>query len=162
MLRKFLTASVATALIVTSMTPAMAQYHNFSSDLQAPLGATATVNFRVPLGAVPAKARKATYGLTLGYGQRLDSLTADGRVATREAKMADIRFSDAFMLQRAEVMTFDLANLDEDPRLNMGPDDGKDSTTWIIIGLVVAGVVVCLAADCFGDDDDDDDDSPSS
>jgi len=157
MIRKFLTASVATALIATSMTPAMAQSH-FSSDLQAPLGATATVNFKVPLGAAPAKARKATYGLTLGYGQRLDSLTADGRVATREARMADIRFTDAFMLQRAEVMTFDLANLDKDKRLNMGPDGTKDSTLWIVVGLVAAGVAVCLLADCFDDDDDDDDD----
>ncbi|HEX2803824.1 MAG TPA: hypothetical protein VHN55_07590, partial [Sphingomicrobium sp.] len=99
------------------MTPAMAQ-SSFSSDMQAPLGATATVNLRVPLGAAPTKQRKATYGLTLGYGQQTDGLTSDGRIATRQAKFADIRFTGAFKLRRAEVMTFDLANLDKDPRLN--------------------------------------------
>jgi hypothetical protein len=134
----------------------------FSAYSQAPMGATATLNFAVPLGAAPQRERKATYGLTLGVGQRLDTVMPDGRIATRQAKLADIRFADGFKLHRAEVMTFDLANLDKDPRLNMGPDSGKDSTTWIIIGLVVAGVAVCLAADCFGGDDDHDfDTSPA-
>jgi hypothetical protein len=127
---------------------------------QAPLGATATVNFTMPLGFAPPKDSKPSYGLMLGYGQQFDSLTSDGRIATRSAKLADIRFTDSFRLKKAEVMTFDLANLDKDRRLNMNPEDGKDSTTWIVIGLVVAGVAVCLLADCFdgGDDDDDDDD----
>ena len=155
MMRKFLCASVATALLASSITPAMAQPY-FASDVQAPLGATAAVNFTVPLGAAPRE-RKASYGVTLGFGHRLDSLTPDGRIATRQAKIADIRFADAFRLQRAEVMTFDLANLDQDPRLAMGPDTGKE-TTWLWIGgVVVAGALVCWAAGCFDDDDDDDD-----
>jgi hypothetical protein len=159
MMRKFLSASVATALLVGSVSPAMAQ--SFMTDLQAPMGATATVNFKVPLGAAPARERKATYGLTLGYGQQINSLTADGRPMVRQARLADFRFTDGFKLHKAEVASFDLANLDKDRRLNMGPDSGKDSTTWIIIGLVVAGAVVCVAADCFGgDDDDDEDESP--
>ena len=103
----------------------------------------------MPLGAAPARERKATYGLTLGYGQRLNSLTPDGRIMTRQAKLADFRFADGFKLNRAEVMTFDLANLDEDPRLKMGPDKSK-ATTWLIVGgIVVAGVVICWAANCF-------------
>lgn len=154
MIRTFLNVSVATALLASSFSAAAAPY-SFASDYQAPAGATATINFQVPLGAVPQKARKATYGLTLGYGQRMDSVTDSGRIATRQTKLADFRFTGAFKLQRAEVATFDLANLDQDPRLNMNPDSGKDSTTWIIIGLVVAGVAVCLAADCFDGDDDD-------
>ena len=158
MIRKILSASVATALVLGSVTPAYAQsYAMMMPDRQAPLGATATVNFRVPLGAAPSKARRASYGLTLGYGHRLDSLTADGRIAARHVEVADIRFTDTFKLHKAEVATFDLANLDQDRRLNMM--EGKDSTTWIIIGLVVAGAVVWAVAD--GDDDDDDDDEES-
>lgn len=152
MMRKFLCASVATALIAGSITPAAAQSFSMSEQ-QAPLGATATVNFKVPLGAAPAKARKPTYGLTLAYGQRLDSLTSDGRVRTRESKLADLRFTDGFKLHRAEVMTFDLANLDDDPRLNMGPDKGKE-TTWLWVGgAVVIGVGLYFL---LRDDDDDD------
>lgn len=155
MIRKFLSASVATALLASSVTPAMAQTH-FSSDMQAPLGATAMANFTVPLGAAPAQHRKTTYGLTFGVGHRLDSVTPDGRIATRQAKIGELRFADGFKLQRAEVMTFDLANLDQDPRLNMDPSNGKE-TTWLwIAGGVVAGLAICWAAGCFDDDDDDD------
>jgi hypothetical protein len=35
---------------------------------------------------------------------------------------------------------------------------GEDNTVWIVVGLVAAGVAICLLADCFDDDDDDDDD----
>ena len=155
MMRKFLCASVATALLAGSISPAMAQ--SFSSDLQAPLGATATVNFTVPLGAAPTKEKKPTYGLTLGYGRQLDSLTTDGRIMVRQAKLADIRFADGFKLQRAKVMSFDLANLDKDRRLNMGPDAGSKDTTWLWIGGIAVGaaLVYFLVID---DDDDDDDD----
>ena len=65
MIRTFLNVSVATALLASSFSAAAAPY-SFASDYQAPAGATATINFQVPLGAVPQKARKATYGLTLG------------------------------------------------------------------------------------------------
>jgi len=154
MIRKFLCASVATAVLASSVTPAMAQ--SYMTDLQAPLGATATVNFKVPLGAAPARERKATYGLTLGYGQQLNSLTPDGRLMVRQAKLADFRFADGFKLQKAEVVTFDLANLEDDPRLNMGPGKSKE-TTWLWIGgAVIAGAAICWAAGCFDDDDDDD------
>ncbi|HJU76558.1 MAG TPA: hypothetical protein VJ597_01320 [Sphingomicrobium sp.] len=160
MMREFLSASVATALLIGPVSPALAQSYAFAPS-QAPLGVTATVNLKVPLGVAPAKPKKTTYGLTLGYGQRLDSLTADGRIATREAKLADIRFADGFKLYRAQVMSFDLANLDKDRRLKLTGDG--DDTLWIVGGLVAAGVVVCLLADCFdGDDDDDDDDDVSS
>lgn len=163
MIRKFLSASVATALVIGSVTPAYAQSYGFTAD-QAPLGATATVNFKMPLGVAPQKQKKASYGLTLGYGQQLDSLAPDGRIATRQARLADIRFTGDFNLYKAEVVTFDLANLDKDQRLNMmGPDgDGKDSTVWIVGGLVAAGVAICLLADCFDGDDDDDDSSSNS
>lgn len=159
MIRTFLNVSVATALLASSFSAAAAPY-SFASDYQAPAGATATVNFQVPLGAVPQKARKATYGLTLGYGQRMDSVTDSGRIATRQTKLADFRFTGAFKLQRAEVATFDLANLDQDPRLNMNPDSGKDNTWLYVGGAIVAGLAICWAAGCFDDDDDDELTSP--
>ena len=121
---------------------------------------TATFNLKVPLGVSPTTTqKKPNYGLTVGFNHRLDTLTADGRAVTHQAKLADIRFHDGFKLFKAEVATFDLANLDKDPRLNLGPDGSMDNTTWIVVGLVAAGVAICLLADCFeGDDDDDDDD----
>lgn len=158
MIRRLLTASVASALVFGSVSPAFAQSYAMA-DPQAPLGATATINFKVPLGATPAKQRKASYGLTLGYGQRLDSVTADGRIATRQAKLADIRFTGNFKLQKAEVVSFDLANLDQDRRLNMGPGDGKDSTMWVVIGVVVVGALAWVV---LGDDDDDEEDEHNS
>ena len=157
MMRKFVSASLATALLLGSVSPAFAQNYAFAPD-QAPLGMTATFNLKVPLGAAPTKERKPNYGLTFGYNHSLNSLTEDGRIATHQAKLADFRFTDGFKLWKAEVATFDLANLDKDPRLNLA-DDSMGGTTWIVVGLVAAGVAVCLLADCFdGDDDDEDED----
>lgn len=163
MMRKFLFASVATGLLFGSVAPAFAQSYAFAT-AQPPLGATATLNFKVPLGFARAKPKKASYGLTLSYGQRLDTLTSDGRFAVRQAKLADIRFAGKFKLSRAEVATFDLANLDKDPRLNMGPTDGKGKeTTWLWVGgLVLVGVGVCALAGCFSGHHHHDDDELSS
>jgi len=148
MLRNCLNVSVAAALLAGSISPAVAQ-PRFASDIQPPVGATATVNFRVPLGAAPSRERKATYGLTFGYGRQTDTALADGRLAVREARIADIRFTGSFKLRRAEVMTFDLANLKSDPRLQMGEGKGKEAT-WLWIGAVVLGAgLVCWAAGCF-------------
>ena len=156
MMRKLLSASVATALVIGSIAPAYAQSYAFEP-AQAPLGATATLNLKVPLGAAPTKQRKATYGITMAYGQRLNSTTQDGRIATKSAKLADIRFTaEDQKLQKAEFATFDLANLDKDKRLNLGPDGTWDTTTWLVVGgLVAAGILIWVLA---GDDDDDDDD----
>ena len=148
MIRNCLNVSVAAALLAGSVSPAMAQ-SRFASDFQAPVGATATLNFRVPLGAAPAKERKASYGLTLGFGRQTDTTLSDGRLAVREATMADIRFTGDFKLYQANVASFDLANLKDDPRLNMGEGKGKEAT-WLWIGAaVLVGAGVCWAAGCF-------------
>ena len=55
------------------------------------------------------------------------------------------------------IATFDLANLDQDRRLNYS-SDGDDNTWLIVGGIVVAGLVICLLAECFEGDDDDEDD----
>jgi hypothetical protein len=151
MVRKFVSATVSAALCFAFATPAMAQDYRFAG-YDAPQGATATVNLRVPLGRV--QAAKPTYGLTLGYGRTYGSPALDGRTVSRALTLGDFRFSGN-QLQSARLASFDLAHLDQDRRLNLMGGGGKKS--WLVIGgIVVAGVLICLAADCFGDGDDED------
>lgn len=156
MVRKFIAATVSAALCLASVTPAFAQNYT-ESVVQAPLGATATLNFRMPLGAGPA-VKEPTYGLTLGYG-RLVGAGQDGQALTREVKVADLRFGTDGYIRQANVASFDLANMDEDRRFD--GLTGEDNTLWIVVGLVAAGVAVCLLADCFEGDDDEDSESSS-
>ena len=156
-MRKFVTATASAALCLSAVSPALAQNHAFSG-FEAPRGATATVNLRVPLGAEKEQA-KPTYGLTFGYGQTVANQEMGIRSGSRELRFADFRFDGSSnKLAKAQVMSFDLANLDKDRRLNMF---NNPNTGWIIVGIVAAGVAVCLLADCFEDDDDDDDDDDS-
>jgi hypothetical protein len=148
MVRKIVTATVSAALCMMSVTPVMAQDYRYSG-FDAPRGATATLNLRVPLGR-EAKKAKPTYGLTLGLGQTVGA-DYDGRPISRAIPLADLRFSGAGKLDRAKVASFDLANLDEDERLNL---TGEGNTLWIVVGLVAAGVAICLLADCFSGDDE--------
>lgn len=156
MVRKSIAATVSAALCLASVTPAFAQNYT-ESVVQAPLGATATLNFRMPLGAGPA-VKEPTYGLTLGYGQ-LVGAGQDGQALTREVKVADLRFGTDGYIRQANVASFDLANMDEDRRFD--GLTGEDNTLWIVVGLVAAGVAVCLLADCFEGDDDEDSESSS-
>ncbi|HEV2748094.1 MAG TPA: hypothetical protein VGW34_12455 [Allosphingosinicella sp.] len=157
MVRKLVTATACAALCLTSATPALAQNYAFST-FDAPRGATATVNLRIPLGQGYTNAEKPSYGLTLGYGQTVGAQTLDGRTTSREMRFADFRFSGNKMA-KAQVMSFDLANLEEDRRMNL---TGEGNTLWIVVGLVAAGVAICLLADCFEGDDDDSSSSSSS
>ena len=151
MLRKFVTATVSAALCAMSVAPAMAQEYRFAG-FDAPRGATATVNLRVPMGREHAD--RASYGLTLGYGHTAGLPGLTGETTSRAVNVADFRFSGG-ELRNARVASFDLANLDQDRRV-MNLTGGQDNTLWIIGGLVVAGVVVCFViTDCFDDDDDD-------
>ena len=155
MVRKFVSATVSAALCMASLVPgiAAAQEYRFSG-YDAPRGATATVNLRVPLG--PRQRERTSYGLTLGYG-RTTGAGLDGMARTRAVNVADIRFRGG-ELSQARVAAFDLANLDDSRRrMNL---TGEGNTLWIIVGLVAAGVAICLLADCF--DGDDDSDSSSS
>ena len=151
MVGKFVSATVSAALCFALATPAVAQDYRFAG-YDAPLGATATVNLRVPLGRV--QAAKPTYGLTLGYGRTFGSPALDGRTISRAITLGDFRFSGN-QLQTARLASFDLAHLDQDRRLNLMGGGGKKS--WLLIGgIVAAGVAICLAADCFDDDEDED------
>jgi hypothetical protein len=146
MVRTLVSATVSAALCCWSVAPAAAQDYRFSSD--APRGATATLNLRVPLGAQRDRARPS-YGLTFGYGQSLGSPAMDGRTISRTVNLADIRFAGG-ELRQARVASFDLAHLDRDRRLNLT----GGSTTWIIVGAVAGAVAACLVLECFDGDDD--------
>lgn len=146
-MRKLLCATVSAALCCSSLAPAMAQDYRFTND--APRGATATLNLRVPLGAQRRQARPS-YGLTFGYGQDVGSPAMDGRTVSRAVRLGDIRFSGG-ELRHARVASFDLAHLDRDRRLNL---TGGSTTTWIIIGAVAGAVGACLLLECFDGDDD--------
>ena len=152
-MRKFVSATVAAALCMLSAGPGAAQDYRFTG-FDAPRGATATVNLRVPLGTSRQPVdRRMSYGLTLGYGQPVGTPSLDGRSAVRAINVADLRFNNSGELRNARLASFDLANLDRDRRLqNL---NGEISTTWILVGLVAAGVAVCLLAYCFGDDEED-------
>ncbi|HYD25935.1 MAG TPA: hypothetical protein VEB68_14190 [Croceibacterium sp.] len=159
MVRKLVAATVSAALCLAPVAPAFAQTYSAADAVQAPLGATATLNLRVPLGGGP-NLKEPTYGLTLGYGQEVG--TGDsGQLLTRQVNVADIRFSSDGFLRQANVASFDLANLDKDRRFS-NDLTGEGNTLWIVVGLVAAGVAICLLADCFEGDDDEDSSSSSN
>lgn len=148
MVRKLVSATVSAALCTMTAAPALAQDYRFTG-FDAPLGATATVNLRIPFGGRAERSRP-TYGFTLGYGQVMGGPSFDGRPTTRSVNLADIRFNRSGELRNARVASFDLANLDRDRRMNLV----GGNTTWIIVGVIAGGVAVCLLADCFGGDEE--------
>jgi hypothetical protein len=152
MMRKLVSATVSAALCMLSVAPAMAQDYRFTG-FDAPRGATAAVNLRVPLGMSRQQTeRRMSYGLTLGYGENMGSQALDGRTTTRAVNLADLRFNRSGEVRNARVASFDLANLDRDRRVsNLG---GQVSTVWIVVGVVAVGVGICLIAECFGGDDE--------
>jgi hypothetical protein len=149
-MRKFVTATVSAALCLALITPAAAQNYR-AEGFDGPRGANATFNLRIPLGRAKAK---PTYGLTFGMGKAVGA-GLDGRPVYRQLTLGDIRFNQEGKLNKAQLASFDLANLDASKKLGLA--EGGDNTVWIVVGLVAAGVAVCLLADCFGGDDDDDD-----
>ncbi len=152
MVRKLVSATVSAALCTLSVAPgvAAAQDHRFTG-FDAPQGATATVNLRIPFGGRAERSRPS-YGFTLGYGQVMGGPSVDGRTMTRSVNLADIRFNQSGELRNARLAGFDLANLDRDRRMNL---TGGGSTTWLIVGVIAGGVAACLLLECFDGNDDD-------
>lgn len=147
-MRKFVTATVSAALCLASVAPAAAQNYR-AEGYHGPRGVNATLNMRIPLGR-EGKARPS-YGLTFGMGKTVGA-GLDGRPINRQLTLGDIRFNQEGKLSKAELASFDLAHLDADKRMNL---TGEGNTLWIVVGLVAAGVAVCLLADCFEGDEDD-------
>ncbi|HEY5722175.1 MAG TPA: hypothetical protein VIT45_07620 [Allosphingosinicella sp.] len=151
MVRKIVSATVSAALCIAAATPAFAQADMRYQGFEAPKGATATANIRIPLGGETRAKPKTTYGLTFGIG-KANGADLDGRTMTRELRLADLRFTTDGRVKQARVASFDLANLDQDRRMNL---TGGMNTTWFILGAVAAGVAICVLAECFEGDDDD-------
>ena len=150
-MRKFVTATVSAALCIMSIAPgvAAAQEYRFSG-FDAPRGATATVNLRVPMGG--DRVRPPTYGLTFSHGQIVPP-GLDGRTSTRALNLADFRFAGD-ELRQARIASFDLANPDRSRRqMNLV---GGNQTLWIVVGAVAVGAVACFVVwECFDGDDND-------
>jgi hypothetical protein len=147
-MRKFVAATVSAALCLASVAPAAAQNYR-AEGFEGPRAVNATLNMRIPLGR-EGKA-KPTYGLTFGMGKTMGA-GLDGRPVNRQLTLGDIRFNQQGKLSKAQLASFDLAHLDADKRMNL---TGEGNTLWIVVGLVAAGVAICLLADCFEGDDDD-------
>jgi hypothetical protein len=147
-MKKLVSATVSAALCMLSITPAVAQDYRFAG-FEAPRGATATANLRIPLGR-EAKS-KPSYGFTLGYGKSAGA-GLDGRTVTRAFRLADLRFSPEGKLGQARLVGFDLADPARERRMKL---TGGMSTTWLIVGAVAGAVAVCMLAECFEGDDDD-------
>ena len=154
MVRKLVGATVSAALCTMSVAPAMAQDYRFTG-FDAPRGATATVNLRVPLGTSRQQTeRRMSYGVTLGYGRTVGAPTLDGTTTTRGVNVADFRFNRSGEIRNARVASFDLANLNQDRRFSNL--NGQVSTVWIVVGVAAVAVGACLVVfDCFDDDETD-------
>ena len=148
-MNKLLAATVSAALCLSSVSPALAQESRFSG-FDAPRGLTATANLRVPLGR-QAKARRPSYGLTLGLGREVGA-GYDGRPVTRSIHLADLRFSGEGRISQARLAGVDLRDPAGKRRMNL---TGGVSTTWFILGAVAAAAGICLLTDCLGEGDDD-------
>lgn len=149
-MRKFVTATVSAALCLASIAPAAAQNYR-TEGFDGPRGLNATLNMRIPLGR---EARpKPTYGLTFGMGKTVGA-GLDGRPVNRQLTLGDLRFNQEGKLKRAQLASFDLANLDAGRRMNL---NGGSNTVWVVVGAVAAGAAVCLLlTDCFNIDDEGD------
>jgi len=152
MVRKIVSATVSAALCIASVTPAFAQDMRYQG-FEAPKGATATANIRIPLGGEKRVKEKMSYGLTFGIGKS-NGADLDGRTMTRELRLADLRFNSDGRVKQARVASFDLANLDQDRRFSNL--NGQVSTVWIVVGVAAVAVGACLVVfDCFDDDETD-------
>ena len=156
-MKKFVCASLSATLCLTTAAPAFAQslskdfgfYDAYASRQDA---ASAVLDYRIPFGG--REAGKANYGLSLKYGP--SGRGFDAREGWKpDVKLADFRLGDEG-LKRAQVGGLTFAGSERTvPGDGLNAMEGKDSTTWIIIGLVVAGAVVWAVSE--NDDDDDDD-----
>ena len=155
MLRKLVTATVSAALCSMSILPTTALAQEYRSTVfDAPRGATATLNLRVPMGREHAE--RASYGVTLAYGQAVGAPDQFGLQRTRAMNFADFRFRGGD-LRNARVVGVDFANLERDAdRRRMNLMGGPNGMIYTVGLVVVGGAVVCFViTDCFGGDDDD-------
>jgi hypothetical protein len=159
MLRKITVGSQCAALCLASTPPALGQDHRFTG-FDAPRGATATVNLRIPLGSRPGvRTERPNLGLTIGYGRALPSSEPDGRSAIRSVDLLDLRLDEAG-LQRARLAGLDLREPLGSP-LHL-TDDGGTKSAWLIafFGALTFFAFGYLAFGRGGDDEGDQESPP--
>lgn len=164
-MKKFVSTALSTALCFMTVSPAWAQSSSFNEAwLNDQPAAVASFNVRVPLGGGSTATERPSYGVTLNYGYQDRFRYEDDMRFRPNAQLADLRFSGGEML-RAEVANLTLVDTASGrtwgDTLNMFEDG--DSALWIVGTAVVAGLVICLLAECFEDDDDEEEElsSPS-
>lgn len=157
MLRKLISTAAIAATCLVSIAPgaALAQDYRFAG-FDAPRGATASLNLRVPLGRERV-AGPANYGLTFGYGREMGTPGADGRIPVRAMSLADLRFAKGD-LRHARVAAFDLADMGKTSR-DLDRRLGLTGGSGLLVPIIVVGAVgLCVATECydeiFGGDDD--------
>lgn len=137
--------AASAAAVVASASPVCADPFTSSLD-EAPRGASATVNIRIPFGPRTTATEEPSYGLSFNYGRSYGSPDLDNRVMTRAITLGDLRFN-ADGLAKAQVASFDLADFGrdtpKDPRMNLfeGPFGWPE---YAIIGG--AALIVALVA----------------
>ena len=151
MTRKLTTGIATMSLVLGSATPALAQEQRFAG-FDGPRGTTATVNLRIPLGGrAGARAERPSFGLTIGHGQPIASSDPSGRSTVRQIRLADLRL-DRDGISRAELATFNLANLEGDARVRrLNPSENKKNTVWLAL-MAAAGVLAFIWATRGGGD----------
>ena len=156
-MRKWIATAAAAALTIATAGPAWAQSYGLAQQFDDEAGATVSLNYRVPLGG-GRQLEEPSYGVTLNWGYREALPGYDDGEFRPNVELADLRFNDQG-LARTEVASFNLMRDPDgefaDPRLHWAdPADGKGTTWFVVAGLVTAGLVVCLLAECFEDDDE--------
>lgn len=99
-------AALAAAAIIASASPAGADPFAPPTE-RAPLGATAALSLKVPLGPKTAASERPSYGLSFNYGRSVGNPYLDGRPVSQALKLGDLRF-DSEGLASARLASFDL------------------------------------------------------
>ena len=123
---------------------ALAQDYAFRG-FDAPLGATASLNLRVPLGSAQ-QSQRPSYGMSLGYGRIAGAPGVDGRLTSRAFRLADLRLAGG-EVDRAQLLAFDLTG--RRPETRLGLRSGPPNLFPIVGGAVVVAVGACAIAGCF-------------
>ena len=142
-MRNIVSAAAAAALCMLSVQPAPAQDHRFTG-FDAPRGATATVNIRVPLGERGRQAAPS-YGVTLRHGRPVGPAAMDERgPRTRAVDLVDFRFVGG-EFRNARLGAFDLAGPGRGERMNLSPSVEEKSVLFALLAAALLGVFLCSA-----------------
>ncbi len=158
MLNKITAGTLSAAICLTSVPPALGQEYRFTG-FDAPRGATATVNLRIPLGSRPGvRTERPNLGLTIGYGREQPTSEPVGRSPVRQIGLLDLRLDQAG-IQRARLAGLDLREPLGGP-LHLTDDGGMKSTALMIFFGLLTIAAGFLVFDGNGDEEDEEESPP--